>query len=79
MLKLPGSEHGILSNVAGILDNSPAIQGVYITLMCPILLGRASKSSAGFYELQCICGDCCLSSWMSLLLLRQQLKLAPMQ
>ena len=31
MLKLPGSERGILSNAAGILDNSPAIQGVYIS------------------------------------------------
>ena len=28
---------------AGILDNSPAIQGVYITLMCFVLLGRASE------------------------------------
>ena len=44
VLKLAGSEHGILSYAAGILDNSPAIQGVYITLMCPVLLGRASKS-----------------------------------
>ena len=32
------------SYAAGILDNSPAIQGVYITLMCFVLLGRASKS-----------------------------------
>ena len=62
----------IQSYAAGILDNSPVIQGVYITLMCFVLLGRA-----GFYELQCICGGCCVSSRMSLLLLRQQLKLAP--
>ena len=27
------------SYAAGILDNSPAIQGVYITLMCFVLLG----------------------------------------
>ena len=32
------------SYAAGILDNSPAIQGVYITLMCFVLLGRARKS-----------------------------------
>ena len=39
------------SYAAGILDNSPAIQGVYITLMCFVLLGRARKS-----WFQCICG-----------------------
>ena len=32
------------SYAAGILDNSPAIQGVYITLMCFVLLGRADSS-----------------------------------
>ena len=45
MLKLPGSRFlELQSYAAGILDNSPAIQGVYITLMCFVLLGRASKS-----------------------------------
>ena len=46
------------SYAAGILDNSPAIQGVYITLMRFVLLGRASKSWF-LYELQCICGLLC--------------------
>ena len=38
------SEHELQSYAAGILDNSPVVQGVYITLMCPVLFGRASKS-----------------------------------
>ena len=42
LLKLAGSEHGNQSYAAGILENSLAIQGVYITLMhlsmcCPTL------------------------------------------
>ena len=42
MLKLPGSRTwDSKSYAAGILDNSPAIQGVYITLMCFVEPARA--------------------------------------